>query len=86
MDAMAREVLGSFERLRAAGILESVTYDQREGGGMVRYAAPFLRLLLAGRRPLEDPTFLALFAGGDPAQVRAWIEREAARLLPEAQL
>ncbi len=78
-------MLGSLSRLQAAGILERVTYDQRTGTGTVRFTQPMLRLLRAGRQPLNDPRFLAVFATGDPAQVRAWIAREAAALPPEAE-
>jgi hypothetical protein len=78
------ETLESLERLIAAGILGAYTYDPGQQEGYVRFSRPFHRLLMAGRMPDREPGFWVAWLSGDPLVVRAWIEREAAALGPDA--
>jgi hypothetical protein len=75
-----RAFLDSTMRLRAAGVIESVAHDVRSGNGAVRFTAAYHRLLMAGRRPLEEEEFRDAWLSGDPARVRSWIGRESAML------
>lgn len=75
-----RWFLDSTMRLQAAGVIESVVHDARSGNGSVRFTAAYHGLLMAGRRPLEEPQFVRAWLSGDPDEVRLWIEREAAAL------
>lgn len=70
-------VLGSIERLVAAGIVD----DYRSGSSpdilLIQWSAPVRRLLEAGREPFLEPGFQRAWASGDPAAVRRWLADEA---------
>lgn len=78
-----RQFLGSIARLQQAGIIETISHDERTGQGSLSWTPAYLKLLHAGRHVFDEPQFQAVWATGDPLAVRAWIEREAARL-PDA--
>jgi hypothetical protein len=78
-------ILGSMERLAAAGILDTAIHDQATGEGVLSFAPAYHQLLMAGRNPMDEPGFRDAWLTGDPMAVRRWIEREAACLPDPAQ-
>jgi hypothetical protein len=75
-----RQLLDSFERLIAAGILADYRHNSRTGVGRLSFSPAWHRLLMAGRQPDHEPGFQRAWATGDPLAVRRWIAREAAAL------
>ena len=74
------DFLASTERLRAAGLIESVSHDLRTGDGEIRFTPEAFRLLQAGRRLFEEPSFVAAWLTADPLIVRAWLRAEASAI------
>ena len=80
--AFERQFLASAERLRAAGVIESIVHDSATGNGVVTFTPACHELMLAGRQIFEEPGFLRAWMSGDPTLIRSWVESEAACLKP----
>jgi hypothetical protein len=80
-----REFLASAERLRAAGLIETIDHDPATGTGVVTFTEDGHQLMLAGRNVYDEPGFLRAWMTGDPDQVRQWVESEAALLRGETR-
>ena len=79
-DGTQEEFLASMARFQAAGMVEQVIHDQRTATGVISFTPAMLTLLQAGREPFTEPEFLSAWLTGDPLQVRAWVETEAAAI------
>ena len=75
----------SMARLQSAGLLGPTTIDPVTGKGVFSLGPDVHRLLMAGRDPSNEAGFVEAFRTGDPARVRDWLAREAARLPPDLE-
>lgn len=80
LKAFEQKFLASAERLRAAGLIESIEHESETGTGVITFTEASHELMLAGRQVFDEPGFLMAWMSGDPALVRMWIESEAAAL------
>ena len=77
---LRRELIASMDLLIAAGVIAGHSFRADPDHGQIILTEAAATLLRAGRRIDLEPAFQKLFIGGDPAEVRRWIEAEAASI------